>query len=308
MVYHMVTNSTPNTCATAFSSSASILFSPLFSFLTQTAFINSMVFSQPANRNVLDFFSLRGKVVAITGGSRGIGLELSRGFAEAGADVANIYASSANSDAVAEEIRDTYGVRSKAYQADVANAEQVEGAIKQIVNDLGKLDVMVVNAGICTHVDSLDCTPEGWKHIQDVNVNGAFFTSQAAARVFKGQGYGNIIVIASISAHLVNRPQTQTSYNTSKAAVMHMTKCLAAEWASLNIRVNSISPGYISTDMTKMGIDEDPAMFNEWMRHTPAGRMAQPYELKGLAVFLASDASSYMTGSDIIVDGGYTVW
>jgi NAD(P)-dependent dehydrogenase (short-subunit alcohol dehydrogenase family) len=143
----------------------------------------------------------------------------------------------------------------------------------------------------------------------DVNVNGCFYTVQAVARhMLKQPNGGSIITLSSISASIVNRPQYQVVYNTSKAAVGMMTKCLAAEWATRKIRVNAISPGYMMTDMVKKYIDHNKELGEEWVSHTPMKRIGDPKELRGAVVFLASDAASYMTGSEVVVDGGYLVY
>ncbi|KAE8148895.1 hypothetical protein BDV25DRAFT_157299 [Aspergillus avenaceus] len=262
-----------------------------------------MVLSQPENKHVLKAFDLSGKVAAVTGGARGIGLEVSIALAEAGANVALIYNSSTTASSTATEIASKHGIKAAAYQADVANQEDIEKAIQQIVADYGKLDIIVANSGICSNVPAEEYTTEQWHNITKVNLDGAFFTAQAAARIFKKQGYGNVIFTASVSATLVNVPQKQAAYNASKAAVVQMAKCLSVEWVDF-CRVNCISPGFIATDI----LDIHPKEWREkWFDMIPAKRMAEAYELKGAYVFCASDASSYMTGADLVIDGGYTL-
>ncbi|BFZ64958.1 hypothetical protein YB2330_006119 [Saitoella coloradoensis] len=264
------------------------------------------MYPEPVNKPVLDLFNLKGKVVAITGASRGIGAVLAQAFAEANAEVASIYTSESSkklSEESVEELKSKYGVRAKSYQADVAKPEEIEACLNKIVEDFGKLDVLTANAGVCKHVSALENTPEDFRWITDVNLNGAFFSSKAAGKIFKKQGYGNIIITASISGTIVNVPQSQAAYNASKAGVVQLGKSLAWEFRDF-ARVNCVSPGYIETEMTGMA---DPAFLKEWLDLTPCGRMGQPSELKGLYVYLASDASTFVTGADYIIDGGYTL-
>ncbi|KAB8234308.1 SDR family oxidoreductase [Aspergillus alliaceus] len=262
-----------------------------------------MVLAQPENKHVLKAFDLSGKVAAVTGGARGIGLEASKALAEAGANVALIYNSSKTAKAIATDIATKHNVKTAAYQADVAHQEDIEKAIKQIATDYGKLDIIVANSGICSNIPAEDYTTEQWHNITKVNLDGAFYTAQAAARIFKEQGHGNVIFTASVSASLVNVPQKQAAYNASKAAVVQMAKCLSVEWVDF-CRVNCISPGFIATDI----LDIHPKEWREkWFDMIPAKRMAEAYELKGAYVFCASDASSYMTGANLVIDGGYTL-
>ncbi|KAH8435213.1 SDR family oxidoreductase [Aspergillus melleus] len=262
-----------------------------------------MVLAQPENKHVLKAFDLTGKVAAITGGARGIGLEVSNGLAEAGANVALIYNSSSNASSIANDIAVKNNIRAAAYQADVGSQPDIERVIQQITSDFGKLDIIVVNSGIASSVPAEEYTVEQWHNVMKVNLDGAFYSAQAAARIFKAQGHGNVIFTASVSATLVNVPQKQAAYNASKAGVVRLAKCLSVEWVDF-CRVNCISPGYIATEI----LDEFPQEWKDkWYDLIPAKRMAAAYELKGAYVFCASDASSYMTGADIIIDGGYTL-
>jgi sorbose reductase len=199
--------------------------------------------------HVLNQFSLKGKVAAVTGGSRGIGLEIVRGLAEAGADVALIYRTTVDAPQKAAKIASQNGVRIKAYKADVTARESIANVIETVAQEFGHLDIVVVNAGVCSNVKSLEYTEESWHHINSVNIDGAMWTAQAAGKVFKAQGRGNLVITASVSSVLVNYPQEQAAYNASKAAVAHLGKCLAVEWAAF-ARVNMVSPGYISTEST----------------------------------------------------------
>ncbi|KIW99863.1 uncharacterized protein Z518_10791 [Rhinocladiella mackenziei CBS 650.93] len=262
-----------------------------------------MVLSRPNDQNVLKAFSLREKVAAVTGGARGIGLEVSRGLAEAGANVAMIYRTSKDASVFAAEIAEANGVKCVAYRAEVQDAKAIGNTLIQIAKDFGKLDIVVANAGIATHHAAEDVTVEQWREIMKVNLDGAFWTAQAAGRIFKQQGFGNLIFTASVSAILVNVPQKQAAYNASKAGLVQLARCLAVEWVDF-CRVNCVSPGFIATDMLSVHPEE---WRKKWFGMIPAQRLCDPYELKGAYVFLASDASSYMTGANMVIDGAYTL-
>lgn len=204
-----------------------------------------------ASKTVLDQFSLKGKVAAVTGGGRGIGLEIVCGLAEAGADVALIYSSSKQALQVAAEIAKKTGVRVGAFQSDVASRKAITDTINSIAESFGngRLDIVVANSGVCANIPSLEYDEESWSKNNSVNFDGVMWTAQAAGKIFKQQGSGSFIITASVSAILVNIPQQQAAYNASKAAVVHLAKSLAVEWASF-ARVNCISPGFIETEST----------------------------------------------------------
>ena len=189
-----------------------------------------MVLSKPPNSHVLKQFSLQGKVAAVTGGARGIGLEVVRGLAEAGASVALLYSTSTSAAQVASDIAKETGVEVKAYQVDVRDNGSIKAVLDTIVTDFSRLDIVVANAGIAQHVSALDYTLEQYNDIMKVNLDGVFWTSQAAGKIFEKQGHGNLIFTGSVSAQLVNLPQRQAPYNASKAAIVHLAKCLAVEW------------------------------------------------------------------------------
>ncbi|KAI9040587.1 oxidoreductase [Aspergillus affinis] len=222
-----------------------------------------MVLAQPENKHVLKAFDLTGKVAAITG-----------------KDVALIYNSSTNASSIANDIAAKNNVRAAAYQADVASQPDIERVIQQIASDFGKLDIIVVNSGIPCSVPAEECTVEQWHNVMKVNLDGAFYTAQAAARIFKTQGHGNVIFTASVSATLVNVPQKQAAYNASKAGVVRLAKCLSVEWVDF-CRVNCISPGYIATEILD-GFPQD--WKDKWFDLIPAKRMAATYELKGVGL------------------------
>jgi NAD(P)-dependent dehydrogenase (short-subunit alcohol dehydrogenase family) len=250
-----------------------------------------------------DIFSLKKKVAVVTGGRQGIGKVVAGYLADAGADI--VILSLHDAAGVASAIVAEYGVRAVAYQCDVSKQEEVEATIKKAAEEMGALDLLFNNAGICLHRDALDLEPGDWEAVLNVNLNGVFYVALAFARylVENGRG-GSIVNMASMSAKVVNVPQGQASYNSSKAAVVHLTKSLAVEWVDKGIRVNCISPGYINTEMSS-AIRQD--WQDIWNSMTPMKRMGTPEELAGAVIYLLSDASAYTTGCDIVVDGGFTV-
>jgi NAD(P)-dependent dehydrogenase (short-subunit alcohol dehydrogenase family) len=253
---------------------------------------------------ILDKFRLEGKKAFVTGGSRGIGKSVAMGLAEAGADIAIVARGLAAAEETAHEI-ERLGVRAIAVKADVTVPEQVDGMMKTIVGKFGTVDVAFNNAGIAVVENAEEMSYESLKKVIDVNLIGLFLTCQAAAKVMIRRKRGSIINMASMSAHVVNVPQKTSNYNASKAGVVQLTKCLAVEWAPHNIRVNSISPGYTLTELARSFSEE---LMRQWIVKIPMGRMADPAELQGAVLYLASDASSYCTGTDLIIDGGYTLW
>ncbi|KAF2788981.1 oxidoreductase [Melanomma pulvis-pyrius CBS 109.77] len=262
---------------------------------------------QPADLNapVLSQFSLEGKVALVTGGSRGIGRQVVTGLAEAGADVAFIYRTAKDATETAAEISKATGRRVQAYQSDVTKKHDIGRTIERVAAEFGngRLDIVVANAGVCQNVPSLDYDEETWRNMNSVNYDGVMWTAVAAGKIFKAQGRGNLIITASVSATLVNIPQTQAAYNSSKAGTLQLAKSLAVEWVDF-ARVNCVSPGYI---MTEMLTRQPKELLDLWLSMIPGRRICAPQELKGLYVFLASDAACYMTGSNIVIDGGFTL-
>jgi sorbose reductase len=252
--------------------------------------------------SVLDLFSLKGKVASVTGSSTGIGLAVAEAYAQAGADVCLWY-NSHDATSTAERISRTYGVRAKAYKVNLLTAEGVEEAIEQQVKDFGKIDVFVANAGVPWQKGPLIDQPDDkeWQKVVELDFNAVYRCVKYAGRVFKRQGHGSLIMTASMSGHIVNYPQMQACYNAVKAAIIHLGKSLAVEWSGF-ARVNTISPGYIATEISDFIPRETKAI---WWRATPLGREGDPRELVGAYLYFASDASTYTTGSDLRVDGGY---
>lgn len=246
-------------------------------------------------------FGLQGKVAVVTGGGRGIGQAVAKGLAQAGAEVVILSRSGAD-----ETLRLIEEVGGKAYYipTNVTKEASVDAAFSKILDRSGSIDIVFNNAGICMHQTTLEATIEEFREVLDVNLTGEFIVARAAGRIMIERGIkGSIINMASISGTIVNIPQWQCSYNASKAGVIQMTRSLALEWAEQGIRVNSLSPGYIATPMAA---DTPQELRDAWMPLIPVHRMADPEELITAVLYLASDKSSYTSGSDVIVDGAYT--
>ncbi|MGO1563118.1 MAG: SDR family oxidoreductase [Actinomycetaceae bacterium] len=255
--------------------------------------------------SVLDMFSLSGKVAYVTGGARGIGAAFVEALAEAGADVAVVDIDEQAATATAGRVAEATGRRTEAYAVDVTDPTQADELVSRVVADLGSLDIAFHNAGMAHNVPVDELSVEDWQRMMNLNLNAVFYGTQAAGRHMLAHGGGSIVNTASMSGHIVNVPQPQAHYNTSKAGVIHLSKSAATEWAERGVRVNTISPGYIGTELLQA-----PALkplLEEWASLTPQRRVGTPEELKGIAVYLASDAASYTTGSDVVVDGGYTL-
>ena len=271
--------------------------------------------SEPTRRNarhngamstpVLDTFSLAGRTALVTGGYRGLGLAFARALAEAGADVVIGARDEEASIAAAADLAEATGRTVVGVGLDVTNRASAERGVAAAIEATGRLDVLVNNAGACVHRPSLEVTDDEWDLVFDTNVRGLWTMSQVAGRHFADQGAGVIVNIGSISGLIVNRPQWQPAYNASKAAVHQLTKSLAAEWAPLGIRVNAVAPGYVKTEMAPV---DDPAFRPRWIDDAPMQRYALPEEIAPTVVYLASDASSFVTGSVVVIDGGYTTF
>jgi sorbose reductase len=252
--------------------------------------------------SVLDLFDLHGKRALVTGASSGIGTKVAEAYLQAGAQVAIAARHSEALENVAAELASA-GSRVLPVCCDVTQPDQVSRMLDQITAELGGVDIAVCNAGIITVNPVLDMSVEEFQSIQNTNVTGVFLTAQAAARQMVRQGHGGVIITtASMSGHIINVPQQVGHYCASKAAVIHLTKAMAVELAPHQIRVNSVSPGYIRTEL----VEPLTEYHAQWEPKIPLGRMGRPEELTGLYLYLASEASSYMTGSDLVIDGGYT--
>ncbi|AYY11680.1 glucose 1-dehydrogenase [Actinobacteria bacterium YIM 96077] len=249
-------------------------------------------------------FDLTGRRALVTGGNQGLGKAIAVALAQSGARVA---VAARNAQRTAEFVTEARagGLDVTGIEADLTDDAAIERMTGEAIATLGALDILVNNAGICFHAESWDVTDEEWNAVFDLNVRALWKATVAAGRHMRTAGHGSIVNIGSISGLIVNRPQMQPAYNSSKAAVHQLTKSLAAEWAPHNIRVNAVAPGYIKTDMAPV---DDPRFTPYWIDDAPMQRCALPEEIAPSVVFLASEAASFITGSVLVADGGYTLW
>ena len=253
-----------------------------------------------------ELFDLAGKVAIVTGGGSGIGRQMAQALAEAGADVAICARKPERCEQAAAELR-ALGVRSIGLRCDVRDREEVGQAVARVRADLGRIDVLVNNAGASWGAPPEDYPLEGWQKVIDVNLTGVFLVSQAAGRVMIEEGGGSIVNIASVAALGGAPPELMNAigYNAAKGGVVSFTRDLATKWAAHGIRVNAIAPGWFPTDMNRVLLD---ARGDAYLEHIPLRRFGGPDDLKGAVVFLASAASSYVTGHTLVVDGGQSAW
>ena len=251
----------------------------------------------------LDLFSLKGKKGFITGAARGIGKCLAEAFTEMGASIAIVDIDIEEAKKTAGELADRYSAHTTAIRCDVTDAEDVERMMETFIKEYGTIDFAINNAGIANTYPAEEISSKDFKKVVDINLNGVFLTAQAAARQMIKEGKaGSIVNTASMSAHIINTPQTIANYCASKGGVLLLTKALAVEWAQYNILVNCVSPGYMATEL----VAEMKNMHEGWISKIPAGRLGVPEDLVGAYLYLLSDAARYTTGTDLIVDGGYT--
>ena len=243
----------------------------------------------------------------VTGGGRGLGLSMARSLAARGADIALLDVLP-GVESVAAELAARSGRQVVGHHVDVTNDESVLAGLDLASEALGVATVLVNAAGIAMDKPALETTTADWRRVIDVNLTGAFVVCREFARRVVDAGLtASIVNIASMSGMIVNVPQQQAAYNTSKAGVSMLTKSLAVEWIPLGVRVNAIAPGYFASDMTREVAAREPQMRDEWLRRTPAGRMGEPDELGDLVAYLAGDGSRFVVGQTVVIDGGYTL-
>ncbi|HAA48742.1 MAG TPA: short-chain dehydrogenase [Planctomycetaceae bacterium] len=259
--------------------------------------------------NVLDRFRLDGKRLFITGGSRGLGREMSLACAEAGADVILVGRDSESLEATAEDIRER-GQQAITINSDIGQLDQCEAACQSALQEHGPIDILINNVGgRRIDIPTTEMPLDEWLRILDLNLNSTFLcTKLIGGAMVAREGAGRVINIASISGMVVNRDIGGRSYETSKAAVIHFTRATAADWAPHGVTVNAICPGGFMTEPNVKWAAQNPTIIETFKQQVPAGDFGQPEDLGPLAVYLASDASRYITGASIVIDGGYTLW
>jgi NAD(P)-dependent dehydrogenase (short-subunit alcohol dehydrogenase family) len=255
----------------------------------------------------MEKFKLDGKTALVTGGGQGIGLACVEALAEAGARVV-IADRDGNIAAQGQAEMKAKGHATETVLMDVTDSARVTQVADELVARYGGVDILVNNAGIArSETPAETVTDEHWLNVLDVNLNGTFWCCRAFGKHMLAAKAGNIVNIGSMSGFIVNKPQEQAFYNASKAAVHHLTKSLAAEWGARGVRVNAVAPTYIETPLNAF-VKNSPRMYDAWIGGTPMGRMGRVDEIASAVLFLASEAASLMTGSVVVVDGGYTCW
>lgn len=257
--------------------------------------------------DIKELFSLKGRNAIVTGGGQGLGKSMALGLAQAGADII-IAARRIESALKTKAEIEAQGVRCTVIQGDMRNEQDVKRMVSQVLQEYGEINILFNNAGTWRGDDAEKVTTEDWKEVIDVNLTGPFIVSREVGNVMLEQGKGSIVNIASMSGMIVNTPQNQCAYNASKGGLIMLTKSLAAEWAKRGVRVNAICPGYMRTEMSEERYQRKDPAIEKWFSMTPMGRSGKTDELMGIAVYLASDASSFVTGAAYVVDGGYTAW
>ncbi|WP_102693641.1 SDR family oxidoreductase [Rummeliibacillus pycnus] len=253
---------------------------------------------------VLDLFSLHGKTAIVTGGGRGLGVQIAKGFAEAGANVVLCSRKVETCEEVAQELT-KLGIQAIGVACDVTKQEDVNRLVNTVIEKFGRIDILVNNSGATWGTPAIEMPLEAWQKVIDVNLTGTFLMSQAVGRQMIKQQSGKIINIASVAGLGGTHPQflDTVGYNASKGAVITLTQDLAAKWGQYNIHVNAIAPGFFPTKMSEVVIERGREYI---MQATPLARLGSEEDLKGVALFLASKASDYVTGDVIRVDGGMT--
>ncbi|GMG28748.1 unnamed protein product [Ambrosiozyma monospora] len=289
--------------------------------MTQSEKITSIIFadddsvmpkpppkSEFLQRSIMDLFSMRGKICVVTGAARekGIGYAVAEAYCQAGCEGLALWDYN-SCEPAAEKLRKLYGTNIKSYKVDVTNSHNVYETVDQVVDDFGAIDVFVANAGIAwttgTILDEINDDDKQWHKLVDVDMNGCYYCAKSVGKVFKKQGRGSLVITASMSALIVNVPNFQMPYNVTKAACMHMAKSLGVEYSNFGARVNCVCPGYMDTGLSDF---LDKKVLDTWCSLIPMGRQGIAKELAGAYLYLGSDASSYTTGSALVVDGGFT--
>ncbi|KAI9676111.1 MAG: hypothetical protein M1817_000855 [Caeruleum heppii] len=268
-------------------------------------------------KRTLASFSLEGNVGVVTGGARGLGLTMSHALVISGADVAIVDLNYEEAQRQAQELAAsfkqenpgaTHVPKITAHYADVSSPQSVDAAIAAIVKEHGHIDNLVTSAGFTENYDAISYPHDRIQKLWSVNVDGTYLFAVAVAKhLMERKAGGSMVFIGSMSGSIVNVPQPQAPYNAAKAAVRHLAASLAVEWAHAGIRVNCISPGYMLTALTRKILDDNPELKRQWTSLIPQGKMGEPEDLMGSVSFLLSNASKYVTGADLRVDGGYTV-
>ena len=256
----------------------------------------------------LQKYDLKGRTAVVTGAGQGIGFCCAQALGEAGAKVVVADLVPDRITAAVGQLQ-ALGIDAVGVALDVTKSAQVDEVAAKVAREHGPAHILVNNAGVAkSDVKAEDTSDEHWRFHMDVNLDGVFWCCRAFGRQMLEAGRGSIVNIGSMSGEIVNKPQPQSFYNASKAAVHHLTRSLACEWATRGVRVNAVAPTYIETPLTKFGIEENPAMYRTWLEMTPMGRVGQPEEIASVVLFLASDAASLLTGSIVLADAGYTCW